>query len=157
MYYITSIKHILQDIYREMLQFLNRRSYHMRRAGGVFALLAALMVIFALSCMLSADTENYSCQLHRSFEQLSSPENGNDSDAAVRWDYNCRVLAGLRWENRNSLRPQGVSPCHLLPNNNDLTIKAQSHNNIFICEQPENIYYRRLWQKILPSRAGPRV
>lgn len=155
MYYITLIKLIFTGYYSEMLQLLNSKSYHVRRAGGVLTLLAALLVIFALSSMSSADMESCSCPSLRNSEQMSSTETGNDNEAAVRWNYSCRVIAGLRWENRNLLRTPAMVPEHLLQQNNDLTVKAQNYNNIFICEQPENTYYRRLWQKILPSRAGP--
>ena len=78
-----------------------------------------------------------------------------DDSAAVRWDYQCRSNMAVRLDKNNNLRSNVPMPgngaeiekvsCSVIP----ATDSFIWHN------QPLKTYYRRLWQKILPSRAGP--
>ena len=83
------------------------------------------------------------------------PSGDTDDNAAVRWNYRYRTNLALRLDNRNNCRsiiPMQGNSAELLA----VSCCTVSGNNAHIWhDQPLKRYYRRLWQKILPSRAGP--
>lgn len=138
-----------------MLQNLNSKMHDFRRIGGVFTLLSALVILLAFNCTVSVEFEaGAASELHQS---NLAPQPGAEKDEypALRWSYHGRTLAGLRWENRSNLRSAAPPANWSLPADNDILINAHINGKIFTNKQPELTYYRRLWQKILPSRAGP--
>lgn len=138
-----------------MLQNLNSKMHDFRRIGGVFALLSALVLMLAFNCTVTAEVEVGAAS--NSHQSNLAPQPGAEKDEypALRWSYHGRTLAGLRWESRSNLRSAAPPANWSLPADDDILINAHINGKLFTNKQPDFTYYRRLWQKILPSRAGP--
>ena len=127
-----------------------------RQAGWVLALLIAVFSFFTVCCSVSPDVELRKSSAAVSHAQLASfPGCETDKDAALRRDYNCRSNVAVRLDKGNNFR--SMIPVH----GNGLEVQAISNlllpgnYKVLWHKQPLFTYYRRLWQKILPSRAGP--
>ena len=93
-----------------------------------FVLFFAFFSLFTLCGTLPLEVEfSPKASTLKSSQLADFPGDRSDDEAAVRWNYRCRTNAALRLDNRSFLWHK----------------------------QPLLTYYRRLWQKILPSRAGP--
>ena len=78
-----------------------------------------------------------------------------NEESAIRWDYRCRNNLVVRLEKRNNSRTVPV-PCKFSPVDVvNRIIEREKINHSLYCSQQKSAYYRRLWQKILPTRAGP--
>ena len=88
---------------------------------------------------------------------LNSTVPENDDSAAVRWDYRCRSNGAVRLDNRQNLR--AFTALHVVPENSgivpDTTLSLSQVIYPLGYNEIKLIYYRRLWQKVLPMRAGP--
>jgi hypothetical protein len=127
-----------------------------RQSCFCLALFFAAFSFFAVSGTILPEVELRQSSGIVSNSQLAAfPGKQADDEAAVRWNYNCRVNFALRLDKGSNLRTtvpmhgNGVELHTALFPALASDIKVLSHN------QPSKTYYRRLWQKILPSRAGP--
>ena len=78
-----------------------------------------------------------------------------NEESAIRWDYRCRNNLLVRLEKRGGSRtvpePLKFSPVDVV----NRIVEREKINHSLYCNQQNSAYYRRLWQKILPTRAGP--
>ena len=78
-----------------------------------------------------------------------------NEESAIRWDYRCRNNLIVRLEKRSNSRtlsePFKFSPVDVV----NRIVECEKINHFLYCNQHNSAYYRRLWQKILPTRAGP--
>ena len=76
-------------------------------------------------------------------------------DVAIRWDYRWGNGMPVRLENRGNphtvAAPLNYPPVAVV---NRLVELDKINHNLF-CNKQNSAYYRRLWQRILPTRAGP--
>ena len=119
-------------------------------------LLFALFSFFTICGTVPLELESF-CAAQTADNSSLAPFPGGEADdeAAVRWDYQCRSNAAVRLDKNNNFRSNTPVPgngCAVEDVSCSIVPAADSflwHN------QPIKRYYRRLWQKILPSRAGP--
>ena len=139
-----------------MYKELKNNSVLFRQSCFCLTLFFAFFSLFTVCSVLPLDVECCKGSDSVNNSHLAAfPSGETDDNAAVRWDYRCRTNMALRLDNRNNYRstiPMQGNSAELLAT----PCCTGSVNNAYIWhKQPLLTYYRRLWQKILPPRAGP--
>lgn len=119
---------------------------------GVILFVCTLLFSAAFSAQDTAESLRFSTN---SNSLAAYPGNEQNSEAAVRWNSRCRNGIPVRLGNNRSLQHTPVihpDSLFLTSQNPELVIRK---NFITYSKETEFTYYRRLWQKILPTRAGP--
>ena len=129
------------------------RNLFRRPVVGMLLVFLSFFSILASSAVLA---EN--CLPDASIVQSNSMTafpGAENEESAIRWDYRCRNHLLVRLEKRNNSRtvpvPFKFSPVDVV----NRIIEREKINHSLYCSQQKSAYYRRLWQKILPTRAGP--
>ena len=128
--------------------------HKLQHAGGIFALLLIFFAFLASGFALSSEIELRSKNDIKSSTLAAAPGTERDDHAALRWNYRCRAIFVVRGEKRNNLHTVTPSERMTIQINSSFP-DIKSDKTFLLSNQPEFTYYRRLWQKILPSRAGP--
>ena len=137
-----------------MIDKLNHKSDLSRQSCFRLIVFCAIFAFSSMLALNSAEVGYSADSIHNS--HLAATSNGDvDNEAAVRWNYRCRTNSALRLDNRNNYRttpgvPENHAELQSVPGTPIL-----ANNSCLWHNQPLLTYYRRLWQKILPSRAGP--
>ena len=140
-----------------MIDKLKHKSGLLRQSCFCLIFFFAVFAFSSAFASAAAELEYSAANAVNNSHIAAFPSGDVDTEAAVRWNYRCRTNSALRLDNRNNYRSvsgvqnnsaelQSIPSCYSLAANSCLW-----HN------QPSLTYYRRLWQKILPSRAGPCV
>ena len=85
----------------------------------------------------------------------SFPISEDKGDTAVCWNHRANANTPVRLDNRDNLRP---TPFKSSINQDAVSLMLRNLDSDYkyVCSKEANSnYYRRLWQKILPTRAGP--
>ena len=129
------------------------RNLFRRPVVGMLLVFLSFFSILASSAVLA---EN--CLPDASIVQSNSMTafpGAENEESAIRWDYRCRNHLVVRLEKRGGSRtvpePFKFSPVDVV----NRIIEREKINHSLYCNQQNSAYYRRLWQKILPTRAGP--
>ena len=146
----------LQGNRKAMLKEFRYNLNLFRQICCCFVLFFAFFSLFTLCGTLPLEVEfSPKASTLKSSQLADFPGDRSDDEAAVRWNYRCRTNAALRLDNRNNFRT--MNP----PQNNAVEVLSPdgfstiTDKSFLWHKQPLLTYYRRLWQKILPSRAGP--
>ena len=139
-----------------MIHFLKNNRILFRQIGICCMLVFALFSFFAVSCMVPLEVEAYRADRTVNNSSLASfPGGAADDGAAVRWDYQCRSNMAVRLDKNNNFRSNAPVPDNGCSAANIPCSIVPAADSFLWHNQPIKRYYRRLWQKILPSRAGP--
>ena len=102
----------------------------------------------AQSCFVNGGTSN---------SQLNSTSTDSNDNAAVRWDCRWRSNSAVRQNSRQHLR--SFTFPYTFPENSGVMPENTLRWNQIVYPTGYNevkfTYYRRLWQRVLPMRAGP--
>ena len=110
------------------------------------------LLAFSAVCIANALPDTPAAAQSNSMTAFPGAEN---EESAIRWDYRCRNNLLVRLEKRSNSRtlsePFKFSPVDVV----NRIVEREKINHFLYCNQHNSAYYRRLWQKILPTRAGP--
>ena len=124
-----------------------------RPAAGMLLVFLSFFFILASSAILAENClPDTPAAQSNSMTAFPGAEN---EESAIRWDYRCRNNLLVRLEKRGGSRsvpePFKFSPVDVV----NRIVEREKINHSLYCNQQKSAYYRRLWQKILPTRAGP--
>ena len=129
------------------------RNLFRRPAVGMLLVFLSFFSILASSAILA---ENCLPDMRAAqTNDLAAFPGAENEESAIRWDYRCRNNLVVRLEKRGGSR---TVPEHFKFSPVDVVnriIEREKINHSLYCNQQKSAYYRRLWQKILPTRAGP--
>ena len=139
-----------------MQHISNNESKILRQFVNCLAGFFVLLVLFLMSGIFSPDTTAcHRCQEVNHSHLAAFPSGDTEDDAAVRWDFRCRTSTAMRIDNRNQLRVTVPAVDNAAEAVREASGTTCIQNKAIWSRQPLLTYYRRLWQKVLPSRAGP--
>ena len=129
------------------------RNLFRRPAAGMLLVFLSFFFILASSAILAENClPDTPAAQSNSMTAFPGAEN---EESAIRWDYRCRNNLVVRLEKRGNARtipvPLKFSPVDVV----NRIIEREKINHSLYCSQQKSAYYRRLWQQILPTRAGP--
>lgn len=114
--------------------------------AGVLSMLTLLEPEVELRCFIEEVSNSH---------LTAFPGGDVDNEAAVRWNCRQRTNTALRLDNRNNFRAAPPVQNSSAEFRNIPCSEILFANSFLWHNQPLLTYYRRLWQKILPPRAGP--
>ena len=129
------------------------RNLFRRPAVGMLLVFLSFFSILASSAILAENClpDTRAAQTN----DLAAFPGAENEESAIRWDYRYRNHLVVRLEKRGGSRtvpePFKFSPVDVV----NRIIEREKINHSLYCNQQKSAYYRRLWQKILPTRAGP--
>lgn len=116
----------------------------------------SIFSFFTVCGTIPLDVELRQCSQKTDNSYLAPFPGGEaDDEAAVRWNYQCRTNMAIRLDNRNTFRSSVPTPGNGAEVETVVCVLVPVPDKFLWRNQPLKTYYRRLWQKILPSRAGP--
>lgn len=126
--------------------------------GCWLIIFAALATVMFHSADKTAAADNTAVYVEIQESVLTESSCPQDTEAAFRWDSFQRLGAANRVDNRSGGRQQ--SP--VVPHNEVVNV-AESSSSVDLLMQNclqqyieiKNCYYRKLWCRVLPTRAGP--
>ena len=123
--------------------------------AAVLLLGIGCLLLVSFGCMLVHQLEKSSNEVYTQPAIAPVPVAEHKEDAAFRWNLNFKNLYTLRFEQRGSLR--NIPPVQTSGISADSGVweKVFSYDISYIYAEARFIFYRRLWQRILPTRAGP--
>lgn len=130
------------------------RNFFRLPAVGMLWIFLAFFSLFVIAAVQSASALPDGSVCVQTNDMKAFPGTGNE-ETAVRWDYRWGNGMPVRLGNRGN--PHTVSvPLNYPPVAvvNRLVELDKINHNLF-CNNQNRAYYRRLWQRILPTRAGP--
>jgi hypothetical protein len=130
------------------------RNFFRFPAVGMLWIFLAFFSLFAIAAVQSASVPADGSACVQTNDMKAFPGAGKE-DSAVRWDYRCRNSMPVRLENRGNPHtvsvPLNYPPVAVV----NRLVELDKINHTLYCNNQNSAYYRRLWQRILPTRAGP--
>ena len=139
-----------------MIDKLKHKSELFRQSFFCLIIFFALFAFSGIFALTAAET-GYSANAADNSHLAAFPAGDVDDEAAVRWNYRCRTNSALRLDNHNNSRTVSNIQSSSAELQSISCGQLSVYNKSLWHNQPLLTYYRRLWQKILPSRAGPCV
>lgn len=136
------------------IQEINKKVFRQNCCCWIFFF--AAFSFFTVCGTIPPEVELRNSSIAVNNSQLAAfPGNPTDDEAAVRWNFNCRTNIALRLDRGNNFRTTVPMQGNGVELHTAVFSALASDIRVLWHNQPLKTYYRRLWQKILPSRAGP--
>ena len=123
--------------------------------AAVFLLGIGCLLLVSFWCMLAHQWEKSSNEVYTRSAIAPLPVAEHEDNAAFRWNLSFKNLYSLRFEQRSNLRNMPPVQSAGISADSGVWEKVFSYDISYIYAEARFIFYRRLWQRILPTRAGP--
>ncbi len=133
----------------------NNSSQKNQYLAAVLSLGIGCLLLASFGGMLVYQWEKSSNEIYTQSAIAPLPVAEHEDEAAFRWNLNFKNLYTLRFEYRSNLRNMAPVQSSGIVADPGALEKVFSYDILYIYAEARFIFYRRLWQRILPSRAGP--